>query len=254
MTNYFVSRLASDGSPTNNFKDLNSHAFPLFKSGHIQSIFVAMQQPDKYMIRCRCLPEMKKDIVYKIDLTIDAKGDIITAMCGCPAGVGPSGCCKHISALCYALEEFCRIKELRSPQSCTAELQRWNQPRKRKLDCRNVEDISFVKYEYKKEKKAPQSLVYDPRPPSLRSTSEASLHTLKEDLQKTGKDVVLLHLLPGPSSSETTSSPSTLPSTPPIVHQDLLKQLQSLPQPLNITDISTSGLKLVEHPTTNIKC
>ena len=87
---------------------------------------------------------MKKDIVYKIDLTIDAKGDIITAMCGCPAGAGPSGCCKYISALCYALEEFCRIKELRSPQSCTAELQRWNQPRKRRLDCRNVEDRHFI--------------------------------------------------------------------------------------------------------------
>ena len=77
--------------------------------------------------------------MYKIDLTVDANGDIITATCGCS---------KYIPTLCFVLEEFCRIEELRSPQPCTAKLQRWNQPRKRKLDSCNVEDIAFVKYEY----------------------------------------------------------------------------------------------------------
>ena len=53
---------------------------------------------------------MKKDTVYKIDLSMH-KGQIQTAACGCPAGVGPTGKCKHISALGYALEEFYRIKK-----------------------------------------------------------------------------------------------------------------------------------------------
>lgn len=34
ITNYFISRLAADGLPT---KDLNSHAYPLYEAGHIQS-------------------------------------------------------------------------------------------------------------------------------------------------------------------------------------------------------------------------
>ena len=62
ITNYFISRVATDGQPTNDYKDLNSHAYPLFKAGHIQSIYVAMQH-NNYIISCVCLPEMKKDIL-----------------------------------------------------------------------------------------------------------------------------------------------------------------------------------------------
>ena len=126
-------------------------------------------QHNNYIISCVCLPEMKKDILYNIKLTIDSSGEVLTASCGCPAGAGPKGSCKHISALCYALEEYCRIKELRSPHSCTSQLQKWNQPRKRRLESRSVEDISFVKYEYGKTKKTAQSVMYDPRPPHMRS-------------------------------------------------------------------------------------
>jgi len=32
--------------------------------------------------------------------------DVIGAKCRCPAGKGPCGSCKHIAAVCYALEEF----------------------------------------------------------------------------------------------------------------------------------------------------
>ena len=244
ITNYFISRLAADGLPTNDFKDLNSHAYPLFKAGHIQSIFVA-KEADNYMIKCICLPEMKKDILYKINFMMDSNGEIISATCGCPAGVGPTASCKHISALCYALEEFCRIKELRSPRSCTSELQKWNQPRKRKLDACAVDEITFVKHEYGKKKKQPQPLVCDPRPPAFRTTSESSVHRLKEDLQKTGKDIVLVHLLPGASLNEAEPTPS-LPPPPPLLRQQLQEKLQGQPQPVNFTDIASVGLELIQ--------
>ena len=38
MMTYFVTRKALDGRQANDFKTINSYAFPLFKSGHIQSI------------------------------------------------------------------------------------------------------------------------------------------------------------------------------------------------------------------------
>ena len=61
ITNYFISRVTTDGSPTNDYRDLNSHAYPLFKAGHIQSILVTMQM-NRCMIKCTCvcLPEMNK--------------------------------------------------------------------------------------------------------------------------------------------------------------------------------------------------
>ena len=128
MTAYFVTRLAGDGKAANDFKNLNKHAFPLFKAGHIQSILVSRTN-NIFIIKCCCLPEMKKNIVYNIELKLDTTGDIIGGKCGCPAGAGPCATCKHVSALCYALEEYSRIKELRQPDSCTSQLQRWNRPR-----------------------------------------------------------------------------------------------------------------------------
>ena len=67
---------------------------------------------------------MKKDTIYRIELTLDNSADIVSAGCGCPAGAKPHCSCKHIiSALCYALEEYSRIKEIRLPDSCTSRLQ-----------------------------------------------------------------------------------------------------------------------------------
>ena len=50
------------------------------------------------MFKCVCLPEMKKDTVYKITLSINNVGHIQTATCECPAGNGSTGRCKYISA------------------------------------------------------------------------------------------------------------------------------------------------------------
>ena len=35
MLEYFIHRKATDGSPTNDFKDVNTKAYPLFNAGHI---------------------------------------------------------------------------------------------------------------------------------------------------------------------------------------------------------------------------
>ena len=48
MNAYFISRLVDDGLPAN---DLHSHAYPIYKNWHIQSISVAMQG-DEYVFQC----------------------------------------------------------------------------------------------------------------------------------------------------------------------------------------------------------
>ena len=52
-------------------------------------------------LRANCLPEMKKDRVYKLVMKLDSWSfKIDEAQCGCPAGCGPKASCKHIAALC----------------------------------------------------------------------------------------------------------------------------------------------------------
>ena len=59
-----------------------------------------------------------------------------------------------------------------------SQLQQWNQPRKRKLEPCNVADISFVKHEHGKQKRPTSSMVYDPRPIEMQSTSDTEIASL----------------------------------------------------------------------------
>ena len=68
ITNYFIARIACDGKSARDFKNLSTKAFPLFKDGHVQSITVCID--DKIVLfGAKCLPEMKKDILYTIKLS-----------------------------------------------------------------------------------------------------------------------------------------------------------------------------------------
>ena len=104
---YFVTRTADDGLPVGDFKLVNP-ASSLFCCGHVQRIQVCQEiSSNSTFIRAAadCLPEMKKGCVYKIGMKLDASTfDICGAQCSCPAGKDPKASCKHIAALCYALE------------------------------------------------------------------------------------------------------------------------------------------------------
>ena len=54
-------------------------------------------------VKCRCLPEMKKDKFYNINLEISTDNSSVTlAECSCPAGKDPHGSCKRIAAVMFA--------------------------------------------------------------------------------------------------------------------------------------------------------
>ena len=56
---------------------------------------------------------MRKDRVNLLRVAIKSEeSEIIYAECGCPAGMGPTGSCKHIAALAYALVDFSCCKSL----------------------------------------------------------------------------------------------------------------------------------------------
>ena len=51
------------------------------------------------------------------------------AECGCPAGKGPRGDCKHIGTLLYTMADFCERGVLPELLTCTDQLQQWDLPR-----------------------------------------------------------------------------------------------------------------------------
>ena len=134
-------RTAVDGMPSSDVKAINSSALNMFRCGHVQDIMIGY---DKHIyLQAKCLPEMRKDRTYKVVLCMDANVfDVVGAECGCPAGKGPCGSCKHIAAVCYALEEFSCLGKLPEFATCTDRLQAWNKPRQKKVPIIPVHELN----------------------------------------------------------------------------------------------------------------
>ena len=91
---------------------------------------------DQY-VRCKILPSMRKTQPHRTKVCLFSDtGMVKMALCTCSAGFG--GCCNHVAALLYALEEFARFghreKDEDSPTSRLC-------PRARKEIARRVVDV-----------------------------------------------------------------------------------------------------------------
>ena len=82
MLDYFINRKAVDGLSNNDFRTVNSKAYPIFKAGHIQCVFVKTVTSKKILVNCVCLPEMKKDRSYVFKVVFNSSsGEIEFAAC-----------------------------------------------------------------------------------------------------------------------------------------------------------------------------
>ena len=144
VLDYLIYQKEEDCLRAEDCKSFKAGGFKLFKEGHVQNIMIS-QQGTVFGVECKCLPERKKDRVYKIKVEISTNTcSIHLAECSCPAGKGPHGSCKHIAATLFALESFYDTYQQEDDNlSCTSKLQVWNQPRKRRLDSKCASDISF---------------------------------------------------------------------------------------------------------------
>jgi len=118
-------------------------------------------------VHAQVLPSMVKSRKYSVKICLTASSNVHTAYCVCPAGL--AGCCNHVAALLYALEEFVRLglrEESKLP--CTSRLQQWNCPRCRSVLPSMVVDVAAVKEVYGKQKRRKVQPIYDPCPLNLR--------------------------------------------------------------------------------------
>lgn len=220
MLAYFVERKTLDDRENNDYKNICSKAYGLFKHGHVQNIQLTTEE-NHIHIRADCLPEMKKTLKYKLNLSLQTSGDVVYASCTpCPAGKGPYASCKHIASLCYALEEFSRLKNVRDFQTCTDRLQTWNQPWKRKLDASTVYEIDFSRKVYGRETKENDTL-HDPRLPFFQQADPTEANRqLLEAVTAHKPNCGFFYLL---SNEKNEDSSSMYEITPPI-YQPLSKR------------------------------
>ena len=121
-----------------------------------------------------------------------SSGDIRFANCGSIAGRGPKASCKHIASLCYALEEFVRIFISDSEAltlSRTDKLMQWNQPRKRKLSPKRIDEIDFdVEKKEKTERKCRLMCNNEPserlKVHAVTGSDLEAMHSFRENLQR----------------------------------------------------------------------
>ena len=138
-------------------------------------------------VKCRRLPEMKKDKFYNINLEISTDNLSVTlAECSCPAGKGPHGSGKHIAAVLFALDNFyAYYEEAKEDEiTCTSELQTLNQPRKRHLDSKAANEISFKVESYLHTLCGKSKDFFDPHPTELQKTTVDDLKPLSGSLQQ----------------------------------------------------------------------
>ena len=104
---YLTYQKEADGLEKQDWKSLNYGGYKLFKEGHVQKIFVRSAD---IFVKAVCLPEMRKDRTYSLEITISKYNmNFSGAVCSCPAGKGLYGSCKHLAALCFALEDFVKV-------------------------------------------------------------------------------------------------------------------------------------------------
>ena len=84
---------------------------------------------------------MKKNQYLNYVHLCQKEGDILYAKCNCKAGMG--GCCKHVAAVLFQLNEYKQLNLNSVPfdKTCTEVLQQWHVP----AEGKNSEPIKLSK-------------------------------------------------------------------------------------------------------------
>lgn len=102
ITLYFDSRLAAKGLEKGR---------RLFMCEFVKNIRWHQAEENVFFVAL-CSAEMKTSVDYEIKLQTNfQQREILMAQCDCPAGVGPSAACKHVSAVLHGIEYYIKTGE-----------------------------------------------------------------------------------------------------------------------------------------------
>ena len=219
------------------WKNFKTGGYKLFKEGHVQNIMVS-QQGSISGIKCNCLPEMKKDHEYKLEIDIATTGsDVCHAQCNYPTDRSLHGSCKRNAAILFALEIFySTYKEIQASSndndvSCTSKLQTWNQPKKRRLESKCSSDIAFRVEDYYHKPCHQSKQPLDPQPLDSQKTTDAEIEAFFGNLTelKVSCGFLDLILLAEPHNETPFKFPLTPRSTQAKISVQIIKECPSPP-------------------------
>ena len=176
--------------------------YNFFMSKHVLSAY--QQKKDaKHFVKSQVLPSMKKKMVYTCYIRLSSLGYVVSAKCGCPAGI--DGRCNHVCATLFYLDSFYKnnSKQCNDESSCTSKPCKWNIPRKRKGEVEPISSMKFRKHDCNKVNKRPipskndavQSRTATPEPVGDEKL-KVLFKRLKELEKETGKVIGWCHILP----------------------------------------------------------
>ena len=143
-----VLEASGDGVPVEYTRTLDK-AYRFFQDGHVQNIkyHPLPTVPNHVCVTTVVLRSMRKDRVYSVTVFIHESAHVAKACCSCPAGL--SGCCNHVMATLYCLEDHIHSGLQEDEwKGCTEHLQTWNKPRKRDSKPRKTDSVQLIKTQY----------------------------------------------------------------------------------------------------------
>ena len=167
------------------YKKLKS--FQFFYEGYIKKFSVAKDNNFTFFdVRMKAA---MKNTLYKVLVVLsNSTGDVCSAACTCPAGIGLGGFgnCNHVGGVLFALEDFNRkgYQDCPKPVSCTSKLSSWNVPASLKsILPQSIDEIVIQKLKFGKDNVNPKKpKCYDPRALEDRKLNEEGLEKLKSKL------------------------------------------------------------------------
>eukprot|EP00795_Rhopilema_esculentum_P015897 gene15897-7229_t len=196
-------------------------AFQFFFEGFIKKIDVAKNKEFTFF-NVRVKASMKK-VLYKVILKhSNISGDVCSAACSCPAGIGLGGFanCDHVGGVLFALEDFNwrGLQGFESAVSCTSKLSSWNVPNASSLRSFNpapIDEVVIKKIKFRRNYDGydvPKSKTFEPRITSHRTVKINDLEILKSKLTKFMPNSGFFGFYPASTSDFSPSSDSAFTS------------------------------------------
>ena len=184
--------------------------YRLFKDKYVTKVQVKpnVKTTDdvKFLVKAVVHATMKKQS-YSVYVHLNQlNGEVLYANCACVAG--KCGCCKHVAAPLYQINDYIQLElsEVPDDLTCTQLLQQWHVPRTDETDEPVLlEDIKFEKSSFEQDHKETRKHAcsststyketYNPTPHFARAPSQAKVQELAQGLEQAGKASYLKNLL-----------------------------------------------------------
>ena len=183
----------------------SSKGLRLLSFVHDLQICVSPNSEDVVYLRALCWASYRKSVKYKVKMVIQRNGKpkILSAECDkiCPAG--KSGCCCHVMAVIWKLDEISRKDGVQpaGKRSCTSKPRKWGISGKRTVQHNPIMTQKLFKPRLSldikgRKRRGVYPTLFDPRPSKSRKIDLESVGKLKKNLQKLNPDVPLSKMIP----------------------------------------------------------